>query len=257
MKPRLTQSVKMCPKGCFQNEFTISPHIYRIRVPTNGPQLAMDVNMKPRLTQSVKMCPKWVHYYPSYISNKGTNERSPTCHGRQHETKIDTKCQNVSKMRLYKNINFRIFGNMHVFTQGLTLRNESFLRSPGRDLGNEFLSIIELILPVKMYHFLHKLGLFFLKKGVKMCPKWEIWSVFFTKKVSKCVQKWEIWSGFRGPLLPPSPNLPSAAAAAHFCRRFTMSPFDISGRFSSKFEVLFSEKSVKMCPKWVEFYPHL
>ena len=49
---------KMPLKGCFQNEFTITPHIYRIRVPTNGPQLAMDVNMKPRLTQSVKMCPK-------------------------------------------------------------------------------------------------------------------------------------------------------------------------------------------------------
>ena len=85
-------------------------------------------------------------------------------------TKIDTKCQNVSQAKQpVENEILRIFENMHVFTQSLTLRNESFLRSPGRDLGNDFLSIIERILPVFCTVFLHNLG------------------YFSAKKVSKCV----------------------------------------------------------------------
>ena len=91
------------------------------RVPTNVPQVAMDVNMNQRLLRLTKidtkcqnvskMSTKWEmsRLLPSYMSNKGTNERSPTCHGRQHETKIDTKCQNVSKMRFCEYLRICMF----------------------------------------------------------------------------------------------------------------------------------------------------
>ena len=125
---------------------------------------------------------------------------------------------------------------MHVFTKGLTLRNESFLRSPGRDLGNDFLSIIERILPVFCTVFLHNLGYFFCKKGVKMCPKWEIWSVFlhnlryfFLKKFQNVSKMSRLLPSYlysfimhftvfylcfssifyTPPPLPPSPNFPN------------------------------------------------